>query len=55
MQSLAAAFAIQQLIRRPFHWDKTFHPAAASNAGATPSVAVASASARLQLGRRLQG
>ena len=55
MQSLAAAFAVQQLIRRPFHWDKTSHPAAASNAGATPAVAVATASARLQLGRRLQG
>ncbi len=32
MQSLAAAFAIQQLVRRPFHWDKTRHRAAASNA-----------------------
>ena len=34
MQSLAAGFAIQQLVRRPFHWDKTRHRAGASNADA---------------------
>ena len=34
MQSLAAGFAIQQLVLRPFHWDKTRHRSGASNADA---------------------
>ena len=34
MQSLAAGFAVRQLVLRPFHWDKTRHRQGASNAAA---------------------
>jgi len=34
LQSLAAVFALYQLVARPFHWDKTEHSPAASDDGA---------------------
>ena len=49
LQSLAAGYAIHQLVTKPFHWDKTRHRVAASNAHAaaqragSPAAAVWSA------------